>query len=408
MTFRKVLFWLHLIAGIVAGVIVAVMCFTGAALTFEKEIIAWAERDLRRVPPPTPGKSRWSMDELLARVRETHPEARPSGATVFADPHAAVLVSFGRTNVFWLNPYTGDVNSRSAQGLRAFMNVMLNWHRWLGREGEGRATGKAITGGCTVAFLFLGLSGLYLWWPRQWSRNALRKIAKFNAGLRGKARDWNWHNVIGFWSAPVLIVLTATALPISYRWAGDLIYWMTGTESPATGAGPGGTPPTVEMSPPPPGVKPLSLDALMAVAQKQTPAWEQITLRIGGGGRGGRGGESSSGRQPVSVATKERRAWPLFSTVQWTLDPYTGLVLRKETFADYNLGRKVRSWTRFLHTGEALGLVGQAAAGLASLGALVLVWTGFALAWRRFLGWKLGRGRHRSEPTASATEGPSR
>jgi uncharacterized iron-regulated membrane protein len=38
---------------------------------------------------------------------------------------------------------------------------------------------------------------------------------------------------------------------------------------------------------------------------------------------------------------------------------------------------------RFLHTGEALGAGGQLAAGLASLGAAVLVWTGLALALRR-------------------------
>jgi uncharacterized iron-regulated membrane protein len=59
-------------------------------------------------------------------------------------------------------------------------------------------------------------------------------------------------------------------------------------------------------------------------------------------------------------------------------------VLRKESFSGYSLGRQVRSWTRFLHTGEALGVVGKALAAIASAGAVLLVWTGFALAWRRF------------------------
>ena len=40
-------------------------------------------------------------------------------------------------------------------------------------------------------------------------------------------------------------------------------------------------------------------------------------------------------------------------------------------------------WLRWLHTGEALGVVGQTIAGLASLGAAVLVWTGLSLALRR-------------------------
>ena len=40
-------------------------------------------------------------------------------------------------------------------------------------------------------------------------------------------------------------------------------------------------------------------------------------------------------------------------------------------------------WLRFLHTGEALGWPGQLVAGIASLGGVMLVWTGLALAVRR-------------------------
>jgi hypothetical protein len=153
------------------------------------------------------------------------------------------------------------------------------------------------------------------------------------------------------------------------------------------------------------------MQALFASAQKESPQWKQISYRGGGGARGGRGegnsrpagtntnspssnSEGSENRererrensrpQAVTFAVAEKGQWPLFATTQLTLDPYTGAVLRKESFNDYNLGRQVRSWTRFLHTGEALGLVGKALAALASTGALLLVWTGFALAWRRF------------------------
>ena len=52
MTFRKILFWLHLIAGLIAGVLIAVMCFTGTVLAFEKELVAYAERDARRIAMP--------------------------------------------------------------------------------------------------------------------------------------------------------------------------------------------------------------------------------------------------------------------------------------------------------------------------------------------------------------------
>jgi uncharacterized iron-regulated membrane protein len=59
-------------------------------------------------------------------------------------------------------------------------------------------------------------------------------------------------------------------------------------------------------------------------------------------------------------------------------------------------GRRARSISRFLHTGEVLGLLGQTIAGLASLGGVVLVWTGLALTWRRFRAWRARSQEHES------------
>ena len=431
MSFRKVLFWLHLLAGLVAGVAILIMSVTGSAVAFEKEIIAWAERDVRRVTPPTTDAKPLPLDELLARVREMKPGERPSGITLEADPNAALLVSFGRTNVLYVNPYSGEIREPSGDGVRSFMQTMLTWHRYLGVGEKHRALGKAITGACNAAFLFLAASGLYLWWPRQWTKATLRCVTLMNFKLRGKARDWNWHNAVGLWTAPVLLVLTATALPISYQWASNLIYKITGSPAPAPGATAGAGGPAVEIPTPPEGAKPLGLAAMIAVAQKEVPNWKQISQRSAGpGGRGqrlvaagfqpggGTSGEtkngensrrseradanpdgkmpsSTSGRmpdatgergspQPITLTIIERGQWPLFANTQLTLDPFTGAVLRKESFGDANLGRQVRSWTRFLHTGEALGGAGKAVAGLTSALAALLVWTGFALAWRRF------------------------
>ena len=403
MKFRTVLFWLHLVPGVVAGVVIGVMSFTGAALAFEKEIIAWAESDLRHVVPPATDAKPLPLDDLLTKLKEAQPEVRYASLTVFADPTLAVLFSAGRTN-------SSYVSASGSPQVRRFLLAMNDWHRWLGREGEGRAVGKAITGACNAAFLVLAVTGLYLWWPRKWTRAALRAIAVPTVRLNGKARDWNWHNAVGLWSAPVLIVLTVTALPISYRWAGDAVYKLTGNPVPVP-AGPGGNAgPAVEVPTPAPGTKRLSYAALLVEAQKHSPQWEQITLRMGAagqrGGGGGGGGENRQRRsegaeapkpvgenarpadtamkersggeerrtpQAVTVSIRERVGWPLFATTQLSLDPFTGSVLKTEKFSDYNSGRKARSWMRFLHTGEALGIIGQGVAALACLGGLVLV-----------------------------------
>src|SRR5262245_42199965 len=153
MSLRKIFFWLHLIAGVVAGIVILVMSATGVALAFEKEIIAWAERDVRRVTPSADAK-RLPLDDLLAKVRAAQPEARPSGLTIYSDPTIATLVSISRTNSFHVNPYSGGVQPQGAQGTRAFMQTMIEWHRFLAQSGDNRNTGKAITGACNVAFCF--------------------------------------------------------------------------------------------------------------------------------------------------------------------------------------------------------------------------------------------------------------
>jgi uncharacterized iron-regulated membrane protein len=48
-------------------------------------------------------------------------------------------------------------------------------------------------------------------------------------------------------------------------------------------------------------------------------------------------------------------------------------------------GQRARTWFRFVHTGEQYGLPGQALAGLASIAACFLVYTGLALAFRRLI-----------------------
>lgn len=394
--FRRTLFWLHLIVGIVAGLIIALLCFTGAALAFEKELVAWAERDVRRVEVPAGGHA-LPADEIIAKAQAAKPGTPVGGVTFLKDPGAAVAVSFGRDEVFYVNPYTGEVKQPSSQKMHDFMHLMVEWHRWLALSDENRDTGKAITGAANLVFLFLGLSGLYLWFPRslRWPSGASWRFI----GAKGKARDWNWHNVIGFWSLPVLIILTASGAVIGYRWASDLVYKAAGEEAPARqGPGQGGGPgaggaqgagqPKVEK--PFADAKALPFATLLKQAQDREPTHTEITLRTRPQGRGGQGqgpgqGQGGGSRDvPYTFQVRTPEDWPAFATTTYSVNPYTGAVLRTERFEDQTKGRQWRMWLRFLHTGEALRWPGQLIAGLACVGGLVLVYTGFALTWRRF------------------------
>lgn len=380
MTFRKFIFWLHLFAGLIAGLSIGIMCFTGTALAFEKELVAYAERDVRRISPPAADTPRLPLTDLFARARAAQPAAKFTGITLENHPLAAVAFTAGRNENFYSNPYTGEVRAPAATGLRDFLHTMEDWHRQLALTGTARPVGKAINGACNAAFFFLAASGLYLWWPRKWRTKGLKRSLWF-IRASGKARDWNWHNVIGLWSAPVLIVLTLTALPISYRWAGSAIYTLTGTPPPPPTTGPGGPPgnnaPAAKITPPTPDAKPLASEALIAAALKSAPTWTTLTYRAG---------NTTNAPSAATVAFRTADAWPRTATTTLSLNPFTGDIVKSSGYADLNAAQRVRSWTRFLHTGEALGWLGQFVAGLASLGGCVLVYTGFALSWRRFFG----------------------
>lgn len=269
--------------------------------------------------------------------------------------------------------------------------------------------GKAINGACNIAFCFLALSGLYLWMPRSWSWRSVKAIAFIDWKFSGKARDFNWHNVIGLWCAPGLILLTLTAIPISYRWGSNLVYRLVGEEPPQQ-QGPGGAAPApaLEIKRPSPEARPLPYDVIVKQVQDKFPRWELITLRSGGFQRGGQpqgapvasaagaattarpegrraeGGGPRGTPQPLTVTIREPGSWPRTATTTLTLNPFTGEEIKREGFGDFSAGRQLRTWTRFLHTGQALGWAGQFIAGLACLGGCFLVYTGFALSWRRF------------------------
>jgi uncharacterized iron-regulated membrane protein len=371
--FRNVLFWMHLCAGLTAGAVIAIMSFTGVVIAFTAQNLAWSDRDVATLVAPGTEAQRLPLAELERGARLAFPEARPTAIVVRRSPTAAVSFPLSRTTALYANPFTGEIASTAPRSLNRFLRTMEEWHRWLGRSGEQRAIGRAITGASNFVFLFLAISGVYLWWPRTWSARALRPSVWFIRNARGKARDWNWHNVIGAWCAPVLILLTFTGIVMSYRWANDLVFKVTQSTQQIA------SPLTVPA--PTPDAVALTYEALFDAARARLPDSDSLSLRFPAPVT-----KQADGVRQAAVTVTGRTvdSWPTFATTQLVLDPFTGSILRFENYPGSSLGRKVRSWIRFTHTGEALGLPGQIVAAVTSLGGCFLVYTGMSLAWRRF------------------------
>ena len=370
-SFRTVLFWMHLACGTVAAIVILIMCVTGVALTYEKQMLEWADRRAWTAPSPS-GARQLSPETLLAQVAAARPGAAPIGVTMRADSAAPATVLLDGNRTLLVDPYTGAIIGEPATGLRSFFRTMTTWHRYLALEGASRATGRALTGAANLMFLFIVLSGMYLWLPRVWTSIQFKNVLWFRGGLAPRARDFNWHNVIGIWSAIPLAIVIAGAVPISYPWASNLVYRMAG-DTPPPPAAPAARP--AERRETPVHVT-AGVDASWSAAQEDIPAWRTMTTRF-----------ATSPSAPVVVTVDEGYSGQPQMRTTLTFDRASAAVAKRETFESLSPGRRLRSWLRFAHTGEIYGLTGQTVAGVVTAGGAVLVYSGVALALRRLTSW---------------------
>src|SRR5262245_20871791 len=315
---RTVLFWSHLTAGVLAGIVILIMSATGAILALKPQIMNRIDREVRFVNPESAARLPPSL--ILAVVRAMRPDAAPTAITVDRDPSASVSVALGRSGTLYVNPYTGAALGSASERAEAFFRAVENWHRWLAATGETRLAARAVTGAANLAFLLLAVTGLYVWWPRKWTPQHTAPILVFRRTTTGRARDFNWHNVIGFWCAPAIIVMTGTATVMSYSWANGLLFRAMGSQPPSntrearpaergTSGGPRGDRPE---RPAGPALTAEQIDRSWAQAESQLPTWSTISVRQPNGGG------------PLGFTLTDSRSWNAFARSQLAIDTATG------------------------------------------------------------------------------------
>src|SRR5688572_12877013 len=178
MKLRTLIFWPHLFAGVTAGIVILVMSVTGVVLTYERQMIAWSDSHYRSTVPAQ-GASRLSVEALLQTIRTQHPDITANAITMGAAPDAPVTVAVPQRNLYF-DAYSGRLLGEGSQGMRRFMSETRAWHRWLAVDGEGRPVARFITGWSNFLFLFIVVSGFYLWFPRMWTWAQFRSVLLFH------------------------------------------------------------------------------------------------------------------------------------------------------------------------------------------------------------------------------------
>lgn len=365
--FRSIIFWAHLSAGLIAGIFVLTMSATGVLLTYERQFI---DRAIAGAVAAPSGAEPLGADAMIATTLARG--AEPGSAILLPrDPEAPAFLPQGRQRLA-LDPYTGAPMEDAGAGTRAFFDQLTSFHRWLSLSGRNE-TGGAVIGASNLLFLFLVASGIYLWLPPVFRWSLLRMRLLFRRGLpTAQARDHNWHHVFGVWALIPLFVIALSGVVMSYSWANGLVFSLVGEEAPQ-GRPRGGPPPLpAELEGHALAGPALSYDALLTFAAAEAPDWRRATVILPGA-------EDAYLRLTMDEGNGVQPS-ALRSLV---VDRASGEIVAGSSGAAVSPGMKLRGWLRFAHTGEIYGVVGQTVAGLASLAAIILVYTGVSLGIRR-------------------------
>lgn len=235
---RKIFRNIHLWLSVPFGILITLICFSGAALVFEKEVMELCHRELYFVKKveaaPLP------MEQLMTKVAATLPDSvSVTGVNISSDPERAyqVTLSKPRRASTYVDQYTGEIMGKYER--TPFFNFMFRMHRWLldsMKQDGGIFWGKMIVGTSTLMFVFVLISGIVVWWPR--TRKALKNSLKIVAN-KGWRRFWyDLHVAGGMYALVFLLAMALTGLTWSFQWYRTGFYKTFGVEvQPSMGHG---------------------------------------------------------------------------------------------------------------------------------------------------------------------------
>ena len=224
--FRKIHLWLS----VPFGVIITLICFSGAMLIFEHEITRALQHDVYYV---TEVKKRpLPMAEIVEAVGRTLPDSvSVTGVTVFADKDRTYQVSLSssrRASVF-VDQYSGRITGKYER--IGFFTKMFRLHRYMldsanPRE-EGIKAGKWLVGVSTLVFVVALITGIIIWWPRV-TKGGLRRSLSISLS-NGWPGFWKGLHVAGGMYVVVFVLAMAlTGLTWSYQWYRTAFYTVFG------------------------------------------------------------------------------------------------------------------------------------------------------------------------------------
>ncbi|RZK51401.1 MAG: PepSY domain-containing protein, partial [Hymenobacter sp.] len=325
----------HLWLGLSAGLVMAIIGLSGSVLAFREEIDAALNPTLFTVPAPA-GSARLPFDEVLTRLARQQPARRFYGIRYATDQPGAAYIVYGkkRTPEWFVNPYTGAVLGQRDRE-QSFVGFVLRLHRTLLLPGE---VGGWVVGLASLTLLLLTISGLRLWLPRKWQHLRAALGVKFGASFQ--RQNFDWHNVLGLYSAPVVVALTLSGLAMTLSALIIPLLYVLSFQSPKPWEAA-----RLSQSAYRAGARALPVGQVLAACQQAVPGGTVQRLALP---------QDSVGVYQVNIWRPGAHAAGRRELLR--LDQYSGRVLFNSTTDVPDLGRAYLSWVGPVHFGTFGGL----------------------------------------------------
>ena len=371
---RKIFRNIHLWLSVPFGILITLICFSGAALVFEKEVMELCHRELYFVKKveaaPLP------MEQLMIKVAATLPDSvSVTGVNISSDPERAyqVTLSKPRRASMYVDQYTGEITGKYERA--PFFNFMFRMHRWLldsMKQDGGIFWGKMIVGTSTLMFVFVLISGVVVWWPR--TRKALKNSLKIVAN-KGWRRFWyDLHVAGGMYALVFLLAMALTGLTWSFQWYRTGFYKTFGVEvQPSMGHGNAAANATAKGGKR--DGKPEGREGRGAHSYSPYTNWQQVYEQLA---------EANPDYKQISVSDGSASvAVPRFGnqrgTDRYKFNPRNGEITETTLYKDLDNSGKIRGWIYSVHVGSWGGMLTRILTFVAALIGASLPLTGYYL-----------------------------
>ena len=371
---RKIFRNIHLWLSVPFGILITLICFSGAALVFEKEVMELCHRELYFVKKveaaPLP------MEQLMTKVAATLPDSvSVTGVNISSDPERAyqVTLSKPRRASMYVDQYTGEITGKYERA--PFFNFMFRMHRWLldsMKQDGGIFWGKMIVGTSTLMFVFVLISGVVVWWPR--TRKALKNSLKIVAN-KGWRRFWyDLHVAGGMYALVFLLAMALTGLTWSFQWYRTSFYKTFGVEvQPSMGHGNAAANATAKGGKR--DGKPEGREGRGAHRYSPYTNWQQVYEQLA---------EANPDYKQISVSDGSASvAVPRFGnqrgTDRYKFNPRNGEITETTLYKDLDNSGKIRGWIYSVHVGSWGGMLTRILTFVAALIGASLPLTGYYL-----------------------------